>query len=399
MITAPFLPLRSAAFSLLFGMLAAGCPGGDPTGDGGVQDVDSGAPEDPDGGTPSDAGTDPDAGTEPPPVPPSGTFGWHAHQEVEAVLADRWAPLIADLGDGRALLFGGTDVDSFGGSPLDDVYLFDGRGAVPSFTPVALASDNPLDPPLLPDARYCGCAAYDPLRNDVLVIGGRSLQSFYTDVWRLDLDTHTFSELGNGPSALLGCAITWHPADDSFYLFGGASMAGSSNTLYRFTPDDETWSQVAITSDAEPSARYDAWMGSDGALLIMTSGALNAQQGFNGDVWSFDPSTGAWLELAANDEGPVGRRVPWAHLSRDGAELVVGFGNNGGQVLDDLWTFDLAGGTWTEHTLDPAPTARGWSPPLPGGDGIIGYLLGGFDLGDPVADLWRLDADADDQGF
>jgi hypothetical protein len=396
--SAPSGALRVALLSFAFGALASGCPGGDPDADSGVQDEDSGVSE-ADGGSPPDAGPAPDAGAEDPPVPPSGTFGWVAHPEVDALMADRWAPAIADLGGGRALVFGGADIDSFGGSPLDDVYRFDGRGAVPTFTPVELSSTNPLDPPLSPDPRYCGCAAFDPLRNEVLVIGGRSLQTFYTDIWRLDLDNNTFTEVGQGPAALLGCAITWHPADDSFYLFGGASMSGSSNTLYRLASGEDTFSPVAVTSDAEPSPRYDPWMGSDGTRLIMAGGARNAQQDFNGDVWAFDPSTGAWLELAANGEGPVGRRVPWAHLSSTGDRLVFGFGNNGGEVLDDLWTYDLNADTWTEHTLDPAPPARGWSPPLPGGDDVIGYLLGGFDLGDPVADLWRLDADADDPGF
>lgn len=396
----PFL----LGFLFLFGQLTTGCgpgPGGD---DGGVQPEDSGAPED--AGTDEDAGTEQDGGDpepdpEPEPVPPTGVFGWNEIDNPEEVMVRRWSPLVADVGDGHAVLFGGADLDNFGGSPLDDVVWFDGRGAEPHFTSIEIAPPlNPFDEHK-PAARYCGCAAYDPSRDQVAVVGGRSLQSFFTDTWILDLDSAAFETLpalAETPRGGLGCSLTYRVEDDAYYLFGGAGMTGSFNELWRLDGATRTWEQITVEGPA-PGNRYDAWLGTHDGGLLMVGGARNAQQDFHADVWTFDLTSRTWTEVVGDDQGPLGRRIPWVRKAHDGSGLYMGFGNHDTDLLNDLWWLDLGTGAWTEQTLENGPTARGWSPPLPGGDGVIGWLMGGFDLDEPVADLWRLDADANDEGF
>jgi hypothetical protein len=41
-----------------------------------------------------------------------------------------------------------------------------------------------------------------------------------------------------------------------------------------------------------------------------------------------------------------------------GGQRLFLFGGRGDEILGDLWSYDVATGTWTEVTASPAPSAR-----------------------------------------
>lgn len=304
--------------------------------------------------------------------------------EIDGAPEERWGFVVADRGDGTALLFGGTDRSDFGGTVLGDLWLVDARGDKPAFQPLDVAGG--------PSPRYCGCAAWDPSRRRALVVGGRTLQDLYAETWSLDVDGASWTEITAtpAPDTVIGCSLVYVPEKDAFYLFGGGGFQGMLDETWRFDPMAARWTKLDATG---PAARYDAALRyvKEGAPLVLFAGA-NLDD-YRNDLWRFDVEAEAWSEVAVEGAAPAGRRVPWMVVEPGGAGLYAGLGAYGilpGEVRNDLWRFDLEAGTWSELELDVRPDARGFSLPLPGGEGALGLLLGGFDGEAPVADLWRL---------
>lgn len=300
----------------------------------------------------------------------------------------RWGWVAADLGDGTAILFGGTTIDVMGdGERLGDTWLADVRGPTPAFARLETVG--------LPAPRYCGCMAYDRARGLVILIGGRDTAPLEPSTWVLDVATSQWTDLGiaDTPPGSVGCAMAYSPDDDATILFGGGGLGQYDDGTYRFDAEVPAWTRLDA---AGPSARYDAvlrWIG-PGEPLLLFGGALGAiGQGFHADVWRFDVATETWTEMVADGAAPPGRRVGWLAVEPDLSGFVVGMGVTGiqpQQVLSDLWRFDFSARRWTEQAPANAPPARGFSPWLPAGAGTVGLLLGGFDNQTPRADLWRL---------
>ncbi|MCP4499972.1 MAG: hypothetical protein GY822_08435 [Deltaproteobacteria bacterium] len=185
------------------------------------------SPPSPDVTSPSDAGTS----------IPTQALAWQNIDGNNDAPPAQWAHFSADLGDGKALLFGGTTFGSFGGEVVAGTYLFDANVFPPSFEKQSPVSE--------PSPRYCGCMAHHPQENKVLLYGGRNEGTLFTETWVFDLDTGEWMSIPVvGPPGGLGCALSAF-SDGEMYLFGGATMMGSTNSLYSFSFESETWSEVS----------------------------------------------------------------------------------------------------------------------------------------------------------
>lgn len=325
---------------------------------------------------------------EPPPPPPASTsFGFAASDALTPV--GRWGFLAAPFAGG-AVIFGGTDIDLQAGTGrvLDEVWRLDATSARPSFQEVAHDAG--------PNPRYCGCAAVDLARNELVVLGGRADVAIH-EAWVLDMTAGHWTQVqGDVPAGSVGCSLVFAGGTDTAYAFGGGSDTRSFDETWRFDGVQHTFTKLDATG---PSARYDQALksASDGSALFLVGGAANAFQGFSAQVWRFDTTAQAWTMLSDNvSGGPSGRRTPWTALADDGAALLVGFGVNGMDAnsdLADLWAFDLATNTWSAAEVDGAlPPARGFSQWLPGPPGTAGMLYAGTDMAHTLDDAWLLTA-------
>ncbi|HJL14081.1 MAG TPA: kelch repeat-containing protein [Sandaracinaceae bacterium LLY-WYZ-13_1] len=300
-----------------------------------------------------------------------------------------WGYQVAVLDGTRAVVIGGTDAGPFGGTTYDAAWLVEVGEAALSATPLDATGPAP---------RYCGCAAYDPLRERVVVHGGRDLETpaFAPETWELDLASETWTEVASATQAAgtLGCAMAWSPGAEAVFMFGGGNRSGYRAETHRYDPDAGEWRLV----DAEgPLARYDGTLiaSHDGETLLLFGGSYGAMgSAFYADLWRFDPAAETWTEIPL-PEGPVGRRIPWMVRDPERLGLYVGFGYDGAmQPLGDLWYLDLEDPdtpAWTDlpQPLD-GPSYRGFARALPGGPDALGVVFGGYSTSRPVTDAWRL---------
>ncbi|MFO0630465.1 MAG: hypothetical protein U0325_33230 [Polyangiales bacterium] len=319
-------------------------------------------------------------------------LAWSEVAPSGAAPTARWGTMIADRGDGTALVYGGTNLDVGGrGTVSRELWRFDGRSDPPTWTLVSGEGAAPT--------RYCGCVGWLPTTRTLLMVGGRNPAESAPETWAFDEMAGTWSRrpTRNTPPGVIGCQMAWSSARGALYLFGGGGQtAGFSNRIWRWDPADEAWVMLDATG---PRARYDDALVPlhDGRHLLMVAGARTAQAGagFFNDVWRFDTMTETWAQVTVEGDAPPGRRTPWISVDADDGGFVMALGSAGvqpGETLDDLWRFDLRAGRWSPRMPDPAPTARGWSGALPGRGDVRGYVFGGFDNRAARGDLWRLRA-------
>jgi len=308
----------------------------------------------------------------------------------------RWGVMVANRGDGTAWLYGGTTLTSAGrGAVSRDTWRYDGRGETPSFELLAVTGDPP--------PRYCGCLAYDPAGDRLLMVGGRNPEISTPETWTLDLTTLAWTRIltTGSPPGTIGCAMAWSGSRRALYLVGGASSSGVNGRTWRFDASVPEWREVMA---AGPRARYDHGLLAvdGGGSLVLFGGARSASGSANffNDLWRFDTVAEQWSPVTVDGASPPGRRTPWIAVEPDGSHLLMGLGVHGlqtSETFSDLWRLDLAAARWTELTVDAAPvdgtdppTPRGFTQWLPGPQGTRGLLLGGFDGEAPVDDAWVL---------
>ena len=185
----------------------------------------------------------------------------------------------------RMLIFGGSSGDDYYGSK-NDVWELQLRG-VPQWRKLTTAGT-------LPKARRSATAIFDPIRDRMVIYGGFDAlpgsDEFLADTWALDLagNTPTWSQLlpaGTVPTQRDAMAAAYDPIRDRMVVFGGWSgttMLGDTQFLeWGGTSSDAVLTPAA---SATPTAAHLEWDVTD------ASGTLAA-------VYRRD-SGGEWTSLA-----------------------------------------------------------------------------------------------------
>lgn len=340
---------------------ASGADAGPPLGDAGGG-ADGGAPVDPLGASFS-------------PIAAEGEGPWGL-----------WGYFVARIDDTEAIVLGGTDAGTASNLVYDTAWRV--RIGPEGLRATRLSTTGP--PP-----RYCGCATYDAARERVIVYGGRDLSAPAgpPGTWELDPSTEIWTEVAGADQnpSTLGCAMAYLPSAGATYMFGGASTAGPSALTYRYDPDGGGWIELDASG---PLARYDGglFVAPDGEALLLFAGSYAARgAGFYADLWRFDATEETWTEIAM-PEGPPGRRTPWVVPDPARNGLYVGFGYDPDmRPMVDLWYADLDASSWTAIEVPfEGPLPRGFARALPGGEGALGTVMGGYGAMRPVEESWRL---------
>ena len=211
------------------------------------------------------------------------------------------------------------------------------------------------------------------------------------------------------PTARAELASVWDPIAERMLLIGGNAgvpeLCGYAPSLFT----DEVWAwhadcgsfaQVDAAGGPGPRGRMAAAYDPDGHRALLHGGRTRAD-GASGDyalsdeLWALDLHTDAWT-LLSEGAGPAARvsHAAWVW----GGKLWVHGGNSSASgaayvAHDDLWSYDLAAGTWQQEATAGGPSARLFHATTQVGDAV--YAYGGGDerafTGPFLGGLWRLD--------
>ncbi|KAM3957770.1 LOW QUALITY PROTEIN: uncharacterized protein ACR2FA_008205 [Aphomia sociella] len=145
-----------------------------------------------------------------------------------------------------------------------------------------------------------------------------------------------------------------HTLKDCLLIYGGyKDLRGSTNELWAFHYDSESWQQVR-TASAGPARHRHAAALHDNRLYVH-GGQCDLRE--CADLWHYDTMSRVWCAVRAPARLSPGARSGHAGL-RAGAHLYI-FGGRAGHALNDLWRFHFATETW-ERIVQSAkwPSAR-----------------------------------------
>lgn len=251
--------------------------------------------------------------------------------------------------------------------------------------------------------------------SDELVITRDDISTVYPITIPVTGLTGQYNQLPGGPSRRNVYGITAY--EGYIYLFGGWDGDSRFNDLWRYSPEDSTWTQLSSTgeirkdpvivgisgklymfggypSSGVPMASFweydistDNWTRlPDGpvGMYYHRAVALNnkmyvfggkSTEGKNNTFWEYDPQSGEWSTLAT---GPSERYSPGMCVLGEKIYLF------GGDNFKDLWVYDPQVNEWEE--LPSGSTERRYH--AMGGVGNEIYVFGGLSNGSRINDLW-----------
>jgi Galactose oxidase, central domain len=218
-----------------------------------------------------------------------------------------------------------------------------------------------------PSPRYDHAAILDPVRNQLVVFGGRGSGTL-GDTWALDMATQAWREITSTtkPAPRFGHGAVYDASNRRMLVVMGEGSA-FFNDVWSFNLDSEVWTELkaSVVISTSPAPRYgqSAALDSQGRLLI--SHGFTTQGRFD-DTWAFDPSSATWIELTpTSGTKPIKRCLH--SLAYDAASnrlfMFGGCASGFGPCpLNDLWAFDLQNRTWTQlsalQSASDVPAAR-----------------------------------------
>lgn len=216
----------------------------------------------------------------------------------------------------------------------------------------------------LPPARSEHAAAYDPIRNRMLVFGGVSGSGRKNDVWALVLSDPPYWKqmlpLGVAPSPRQGSTMIYDPLRDRMLVFAGKTPS-AQNDVYSLTLDGTpTWSMLdppgtRPTVRGGHSAIYDAAVN----RMIIFGGA-ESSTGTN-DTWALPLASDdqSWVRINPAGVLPPGRFWHTAFYDATTNAMVVFGGRIPGGDTNDLWKLALSEPpTWSPFATSQSPQPR-----------------------------------------
>ena len=254
----------------------------------------------------------------------------------------------------RILVFGGTD----GVNVFADVWQLT-LGDNPSWSTLSAGVT-------IPPARTEAGVAYDPLRDRLIVCGGRgSSGNALGDVWALSLSgPNVWNEIRPEPplaAARYGHGMVYDPAGDRMVLFGGYGAAPMNDLPVLSLSGTPTWGALSPAGPS-PSPRYrQATLLDATRRRLVVFGGVDASS-YRNDVWVLSLADGAsWELLATTGTPPSSRYGPGAMIDPVLDRLVVFGGRTQSSGSSGAASALTLGAThaWTTVTQSTArPSAR-----------------------------------------
>lgn len=215
-----------------------------------------------------------------------------------------------------------------------------------------------------PPGRNDHAMGYDPIRDQVVVFGGRyAASNGYGDTWVWANGTWAEVEPTTSPPARWATEMVWDPGLEALVMFGGVSSAfGSLDDVWAW--DGEDWTELSPTGTG-PAPRGRAAMAYDpdreGIVIfggsdtppVMNSTYYNDTYLLKDNAWTLIQADGA-------SGAPAKRSGAMMAYSESTSQLVL-FGGCSCSVpsgLDDTWVLPPAAGAWDEQDPEHVPPNR-----------------------------------------
>jgi N-acetylneuraminic acid mutarotase len=227
----------------------------------------------------------------------------------------------------KLIVFGGYDGTTY----YNDTWAYD----VADNTWTALTPSG-----VAPAARQGHSLVYDPASKKMILFGGYSGTAQFNDTWAYDPARNSWTDLkpaGALPAVRDSQAMSYDPNNKVIVLFGGWSVTTQFSDTWAYDPDENAWTELT-PSGTSPAARALAQMVYDPSIekTILFGGGTSSAT-FN-DAWMFDFAQHSWTPAATAGDPPAARAGHATVYDSSGKQMVLFGGSDGvGNYFNDLW--------------------------------------------------------------
>ena len=228
-------------------------------------------------------------------------------------------------------------------------------------------------------------------------------------------------------------AASWTDSSGNFWLFGGATLSGTFNDLWRFNPTNDEWTWMSGSSSMNQPGVYGtqgvpaaanvpgsrglatSWTDSNGNLWLF-GGSTDTN-----DLWQFSPATQLWTWISGSGSygtpGVYGTQgVPAATNVPGGRNEALGWIDSNGNLwlfggsgydsagvygeLNDLWEFNPTTKMWTWVSGSSSMNQLGvyGTQGVPAATNVPGGRNGAISWTDTGGSLWLFGGNGFDGG-
>jgi len=218
-----------------------------------------------------------------------------------------------------------------------------------------------------PAPRFMASAVYYPDSNAMILIGGRISSYYFDEVWLLKLtpgaeNWRQVTVGGTHPSpARSSAACVWDRLNNRLIYCGGEANSVYYNDVWQLNLDNWTWSQI-FPAGAPPSGRYghSAVYDSVNQRMILFGGENGT---YHNDLWALSLNTGGetWTLLNPSGNIPVPRSRQFTAFDPVNNTMVIGYGytfdGSSFTFYNDAWVLGLNPLQWY-RVLTNGPIGR-----------------------------------------
>lgn len=192
----------------------------------------------------------------------------------------------------------------------------------------------------------------------MIVFGGRGSDGAVNDIWAFDLAAMEWENLTPleepMPAPRLTPAGVYDEAGGQMLMWSGQG-SGFLNDIWAFDLTANAWMELDPPAPM-PNIRYGVAAVFDPLNRNLVTFAGFTDEGRFDDTWVFDVEQGQWSDVMPA-ESPGRRCLHTAAYDSRSHRMIVYGGQRSGP-LDDIWSYDLSEGTWTDLTGDSRPQGR-----------------------------------------
>ena len=213
-----------------------------------------------------------------------------------------------------------------------------------------------------PGRRFGFAMAYDSQSQKTILFGGPGIDpSMPGETWAYDFQSDRWSRRSPAvsPSARYGHALTYDELADRVILFGGGTGASYFSDRWAYDFESDSWTYLG--SSLAPAGRQDHTLVYDreSDRTILFGGTVGGDE-----TWSFHYGSNLWTRVESATRPPP--RSDHGMVYDDARSRMLVFGGfalvppgNAAEPLDDTWAFDSRLSTWTKLTSAVNPPAQG----------------------------------------
>jgi hypothetical protein len=306
-----------------------------------------------------------------------------------APLAAIFAALTHNPVSNRIVMFGGLDEKD---RDTGELWFFDAENSV--WQKAAVAGPKP---PTAEDQS----TLYDPVGHRLLVYGGET-DDAVNSLWSLDLKSYRWRNMTTKDAPIReGHTAVYDPTRKRMIVFGGQhDLETDLHTVWTLdlNPESKTfekWQNETLPA-GNPPGRFDhaAVFDARKNRMVVFGGWSKNKKAYFGDTWALNLGGGTekpqWTQIQAPTR-PADRRNASAVYdpSLNLFLLFGGLGKDG--ALNDVWAFDLTSDAWVQLTpKGAAPAGRSDAEALYDTSRRSVIVYGGVNAGGKVRDMWEL---------